>query len=115
MQVKHAGIVTDFHGYTIVTVEGNTSAGPTADPDQQRQGDGIWVRAFPQGGRGDLVTQGFVSVENLLKLAGAAASNDSRLNEKALLFAAHSDDMGGLNKDEKQLLNAFVQFLKDNA
>jgi transcriptional regulator with XRE-family HTH domain len=51
----------------------------------------------------------------ILKLAGAAASNDSRLNEKAMLFAAHSDDMGGLNKDEKQLLNAFVQFLKDNA
>ena len=65
----HAGIVVDVHGSMIVTIEGNTSAGPTSDPEQQRQGDGIWMRTFPQTGRGDLVTQGFVSVESLLKIA----------------------------------------------
>lgn len=65
----HAGIVMDVHGNSMVTIEGNTSAGPTADPQQQRQGDGIWIRTFPQGGRGDLVTQGFVSVESVLKIA----------------------------------------------
>jgi len=65
----HAGIVVDVHGNRIVTVEGNTSAGPTADSQQQRQGDGIWIRTFPLGGRGDLVTQGFVNVESILKLA----------------------------------------------
>ena len=41
----------------------------TADPDQQRQGDGIWIRTFPQGGRGDLVTQGFMSVDSIIKIA----------------------------------------------
>jgi len=65
----HAGIVADVHGSRIVAIEGNTSAGPTADPAQQRQGDGIWIRTFPLGGRGDLVTQGFVSVESILKIA----------------------------------------------
>ena len=65
----HAGIVVDVHGSTIVTIEGNTSAGPTADPEQQRQGDGIWLRTFPQSGRGDLVTQGFVRVESIVTIA----------------------------------------------
>lgn len=51
--------------------------------------------------------------KEVMKLAGAAASNDERFTEKAMLFAAHSDDLGGLNKEEKQLLKSFVQFLRD--
>lgn len=65
----HAGIVANVHDGLIVTIEGNTSAGPTTDAAQQRQGDGIWLRTFPERGRGDLVTQGFVTVEGILKLA----------------------------------------------
>jgi len=65
----HAGIVADVHHDAIVTIEGNTSAGPTADPQQQRQGDGIWIRTLSQRGRGDLLTKGFVDPEGILKLA----------------------------------------------
>ncbi len=54
-------------------------------------------------------------LKEVMKLAGAAASNDERFTEKAMRFAAHSDDLGALSKDEKELLRAFVQFLKDNA
>lgn len=53
-------------------------------------------------------------LKEIMKLAGAAASNDDRFNEKAMLFAAHSDDLGDLTKEEKQLLKSFVQFLRDN-
>ena len=52
--------------------------------------------------------------KEVMKLAGAAVSNDERFTEKAMLFAAHSDDMGELSKEEKQLLKSFIQFLKDN-
>lgn len=52
--------------------------------------------------------------KEVMKLAGAAASNDGRFNEKAMLFAAHSDDLGDLTKEEKDLLKSFVQFLRDN-
>lgn len=52
--------------------------------------------------------------KEVMKLAGAAASNDERFSEKAMLFAAHSDDMGSLSREEKQLLKSFIQFLRDN-
>ena len=52
--------------------------------------------------------------KEVMKLAGAAVSNDERFTEKAMLFAAHSDDIGELNKEEKKLLKSFIQFLKDN-
>jgi len=52
--------------------------------------------------------------KEVIKLAGAAASNDDRFIEKAMLFAAHSDDIGDLSREEKQLLKSFVQFLRDN-
>lgn len=52
--------------------------------------------------------------KEVMKLAGAAASNDERFTEKAMLFAAHSDDLGGLSKEERLLLKSFIQFLRDN-
>lgn len=54
-------------------------------------------------------------LKEVMKLAGAAASNDERFTENAMRFAAHSDDLGALSRDEKELLRSFVQFLKDNA
>lgn len=65
----HAGVVAGHQMTTIVTIEGNTAAGPTANQEQQRQGDGIWLRTQHRGGRGDLHTQGFVSPASILKLA----------------------------------------------
>jgi DNA-binding XRE family transcriptional regulator len=52
--------------------------------------------------------------KEVMKLAGAAAANDQRFIEKAMRFAAHSDDMGALSDEEKKLLHSFVEFLRDN-
>ena len=49
----------------------------------------------------------------VLKLAGAAVSNDDLFREQAMKFAAHSEDMSALTKDEQQLLHEFVRFLRD--
>ena len=48
------------------------------------------------------------------KLAGAVASNDPRFTEEAMRFAAHSDDIGALSMDERELLRSFLEFLKDH-
>jgi hypothetical protein len=40
----HTGIVIDIQGDNIVTIEGNTSSGPTTDPQKQRSGDGVYKR-----------------------------------------------------------------------
>lgn len=52
--------------------------------------------------------------KKVMKLAGAAASNDECFTQRAMKFAAHSDDIGTLNEEEKQLLRSFVEFLRDN-
>lgn len=52
--------------------------------------------------------------KTVMKLAGAAVSNDEHFTEKAMKFAAHSDDIGTLNDEEKQLLRSFVEFLNDS-
>ncbi|HEX8980819.1 MAG TPA: helix-turn-helix transcriptional regulator [Parasulfuritortus sp.] len=52
--------------------------------------------------------------KTVMKLAGAAATNDERFTEKAMKFAAHSDDIGTLNEEEKKLLRSFVEFLRDS-
>jgi hypothetical protein len=52
--------------------------------------------------------------KEVMKLAGAAAANDDRFIEKAMRFAAHSDDMGAFSEEERQLLNSFVEFLRDD-
>ncbi|MGN6526944.1 MAG: helix-turn-helix domain-containing protein [Burkholderiaceae bacterium] len=53
-------------------------------------------------------------LKELMKLAGAAASNDAAFVQEAVRFAAHSDEMGALSKEEKRLLRAYVEFLRDN-
>lgn len=49
----------------------------------------------------------------LMKLAGAAASNDEAFRTKALKFAAHSDDMSVLSAEEQELLRSFIRYLRD--
>ena len=63
----HTGIVLDIKGDMLITIEGNTSAGETSNAALQRAGDGIYRRKFSKNGRSSLVTQGFLSSENLLK------------------------------------------------
>lgn len=53
--------------------------------------------------------------KTVMKLAGAAAVNDDGFVENAMRFAAHSDDLGSLTKEEKQLLKKFVEFLRETS
>jgi transcriptional regulator with XRE-family HTH domain len=48
----------------------------------------------------------------VMKLAGAAVSNDASF-APALKFAAHSEDMSALTKEEQVLLRDFIRFLRD--
>ena len=52
-------------------------------------------------------------VGEVMKLAGAAVSNDAAFNTKALKFAAHSDDMAALTREEQEALKSFVRYLRD--
>lgn len=49
----------------------------------------------------------------LMKLAGAAVSNDETFRSKALKFAAHSDDMSILNAEEQEMLRSFIRYLRE--
>lgn len=49
----------------------------------------------------------------LMKLAGAAVSNDEAFRSKALKFAAHSDDISTLNGEEQKILQSFIRYLRD--
>ena len=49
----------------------------------------------------------------LMKLAGAAVSNDDVFRTKALKFAAHSDDMSILTDEEQNMLRSFIRFLRE--
>ena len=49
----------------------------------------------------------------LMKLAGAAVSNDDAFRSKALKFAAHSDDMAALSNEEQELLRSFIRYLRE--
>lgn len=49
----------------------------------------------------------------VMKLAGAAVSNDDVFRSKALKFAAHSDDMSILTDDEHEMLRSFIRYLRD--
>lgn len=66
----HAGIVTDFNDRSMSLVEFNTSAGSTADPELQRNGDGIFSRVRNLQTNGDLITRGWVSPAALILLSG---------------------------------------------
>jgi len=52
-------------------------------------------------------------VSEVMKLAGAAVSNDASFNSNALKFAAHSDDMAALSREEQEALKSFVRYLRD--
>lgn len=52
-------------------------------------------------------------VGEVMKLAGAAVSNDASFKTNALKFAAHSDDMAALTREEQEALNSFVRYLRD--
>lgn len=54
-----------------------------------------------------------IPLTELMKLAGAAASNDETFRSKALKFAAHSDDMSALNGEEQKMLQSFIRYLRD--
>lgn len=51
----------------------------------------------------------------LMKLAGAAVSNDEAFRNKALKFAAHSDDLSVLSSEEQELLRSFIRFLREKS
>lgn len=52
-------------------------------------------------------------VGEVMKLAGAAVSNDDSFYTKALKFAAHSDDMAALTQEEQEALKSFIRYLRD--
>lgn len=52
-------------------------------------------------------------ISEVMKLAGAAVSNDESFHTKALKFAAHSDDMAALSPEEQEALKSFVRYLRD--
>ena len=49
----------------------------------------------------------------VMQLAGAAVSNDDSFRLKALKFAAHSDDMSALTKEELEMLQSFIRYLRE--
>jgi len=56
-----------------------------------------------------------VPERSMMTLAGAMVANDNRLEEAAERFAAMSDDMSKLTREERRLLNDFVKFLAEEA
>lgn len=50
----------------------------------------------------------------VMKLAGAAVSNDASF-APAMKFAAHSDEISALTKEEQALLRDFISFLRHKA
>ena len=54
-----------------------------------------------------------VSARSLMKLSGATVTRDERFEEAALRFAAKSDDLSKLTRDEQRVLNEYVKFLSD--
>ena len=47
----------------------------------------------------------------LLKLSGATVTRDQRFEEEAMRFAAKSDDMSKLSREEQRVLNDYVKYL----
>jgi transcriptional regulator with XRE-family HTH domain len=51
----------------------------------------------------------------LMKLSGATITRDHDFEEKAMRFAAKSDDMSKLSQEEQQALNDYVKYLIEQA
>ena len=49
----------------------------------------------------------------MMVLSGAMVANDDQIGEEAERFAAKSDDLSKLTREELKLLNQFVKFLSD--
>lgn len=56
-----------------------------------------------------------VPLRPLMKLSGATIIRDERFEEEAYRFAAKSDDLSKLNRDEQRALNEYVKFLISEA
>jgi len=56
-----------------------------------------------------------VPSQALIKLSGAVRSTDARFKTEVLRFAAHSDDIVGLSREERAMLQEFVQLLRQNS
>ena len=52
---------------------------------------------------------------SLLKLSGAVETHDSGFKEQAVRFAARSENISSLNRNERKLLSEFVGFLSSQA
>lgn len=52
-------------------------------------------------------------VKKLMRLSGVIQGRDEALEQAALKFAAMSDDLAHLDKEERALLNEFVKLLKE--
>jgi transcriptional regulator with XRE-family HTH domain len=52
-------------------------------------------------------------VKKLMRLSGVIQGRDEALEQAALKFAAMSDDLARLDKEERALLNEFVKLLKE--
>ena len=52
-------------------------------------------------------------VKKLMRLSGVIQGRDEALEQAALKFAAMSDDLAQLDREERALLNEFVKLLKD--
>lgn len=52
-------------------------------------------------------------VKKLMRLSGVIQGRDEALEQAALRFAAMSDDLARLDKEERALLNEFVKLLKE--
>jgi transcriptional regulator with XRE-family HTH domain len=52
-----------------------------------------------------------IKVQKMMKISGASQTLDEELEEETLQFAAKSDGVSSLNKDEQQILNEYVKFL----
>ena len=55
-----------------------------------------------------------VKAQQMMKISGASQILDEVLEEETLKFAAKSDGVSSLNKDEQQILNEYVKFLNES-
>lgn len=54
-----------------------------------------------------------IPTRSMMVLSGAMVANDDQIGEEAERFAAKSDDLSKLTREELKLLNQFVKFLSD--
>ena len=54
-----------------------------------------------------------IATPKMMKLAGVAHAADEKLEDEALKFAAKSDGVSSLNREEQCLINDFVKFLNE--